>query len=87
MIALIFFLVVRCPFVPPPLNCFQLGCRDNVFGDKCRFFCNIGYRLISGSMVRTCQANGTWSGEIPDCQGKLKSLINKLVVLMGSRPR
>ena len=69
-----FFLVVRCPPLLPPPNGFQLGCGAmyNVFGDKCRYFCDIGYRLINGSTERSCQADGKWSGETPHCQRKLR---------------
>ena len=31
--------------------------------------CDDGYNLI-GSEKRTCQANGTWSGEDPFCESK-----------------
>ena len=52
----------------------QSGCGAdamyNVFGDKCLFYCDIGYRQIKGSTKRVCQADGTWSGKAPYCQGK-----------------
>ena len=41
----------------------------NVFGDRCRYYCDIGYLKINGSNERDCQANGTWSGQPPNCQG------------------
>lgn len=37
-------------------------------------YCNYGYLLL-GDDKRTCQANGTWSGEPPQC-GKLLSIAN-----------
>ncbi|KAF2347040.1 Sushi/SCR/CCP domain, partial [Trinorchestia longiramus] len=36
------------------------------FGDSVRASCSAGYRL-EGSVLRTCQANGDWSGEQPSC--------------------
>lgn len=68
------FVVVRCPRLVAPLHSFQSGCggssMDNVFGDKCLSYCNIGYWRVNGSTERICQANGTWSGEELYCQGK-----------------
>ena len=31
------------------------------------YSCNEGYRLDNGDTERTCQAEGTWSGEAPQC--------------------
>ena len=70
---LLLFLVVRCPRLPLPPHGVLSGCGfgsiDNVFGDKCLYNCDIGYLKINGSSERVCQANGTWSGQPPDCQG------------------
>ena len=30
-------------------------------------FCDVGYELSSGSEVRTCQMDGTWSGSSAEC--------------------
>ena len=31
------------------------------------YSCNDGYRLDNGVAKRTCQAEGTWSGQAPQC--------------------
>ena len=67
------FVVVRCPHLVAPSHSLPSGCvrgsADNVFGDKCLFACDIGYRRVNGSTERICQANGTWSGEMLYCRG------------------
>lgn len=37
-------------------------------GSVVRFSCEPGY-LLRGSSERTCQANGSWSGTQPECEG------------------
>ena len=65
--------VVRCPRLPLPSQSVQSGCgfgsMYNDFGDRCLYYCDIGYRKINGSNERVCQANGAWSGQPLDCQG------------------
>ncbi|XP_078343207.1 uncharacterized protein LOC144628957 isoform X2 [Oculina patagonica] len=64
--------LARCPRLIPPPQSLQSGCGGgssyNVFGDKCLLYCNRGYRQVNGSTERICQANGTWSGEEPNCE-------------------
>ncbi|PFX23093.1 CUB and sushi domain-containing protein 1 [Stylophora pistillata] len=64
--------LVRCPRLIPPPRSIQSGCgsgsNQNMFGDKCLFYCDVGYQIINGSTERVCQANGTWSGEALRCQ-------------------
>ena len=31
------------------------------------YTCNDGYKLEKGDVKRTCQNDGTWSGEAPEC--------------------
>ena len=68
--------VVRCPRLPRSSHSVQSGCgfgsMNNVFGDRCFYYCDIGYRKINGSSERACQANGTWSGQPPYCEGDHK---------------
>ena len=66
-------LVAKCDRLVAPPNSILSGCGGgslhNVFGDKCLLYCVRGYRRANGSTERICQANGTWSGEKPHCQG------------------
>ena len=63
-------LLVSCPTLSDPsngvINC-SLG-DDGVpsYEDTCTFTCDTGYEL-TGSESRTCQINGTWSGDITMC--------------------
>lgn len=42
-------------------------------GSVVRFSCEPGY-LLRGSSERTCQANGSWSGTQPECEGTFPTL-------------
>lgn len=39
----------------------------NKMNDTCYYSCDNGYELNSGSVQRTCQSNGRWSGRPPLC--------------------
>ena len=54
-----------CPALPAPSNGNRVECPGSgaVYNDTlCKFSCNNGY-IGSGSQVRRCQHNGTWSGQ------------------------
>ncbi|CAH3136816.1 unnamed protein product [Pocillopora meandrina] len=56
---------ITCPVLSPPTHGTRYGCPGNVplyNGTVCRFTCNNGY-VGSGSQVRRCQYDGTWSGQ------------------------
>ncbi|XP_078343227.1 uncharacterized protein LOC144628967 isoform X2 [Oculina patagonica] len=62
--------VITCPALPEPSNGTRLGCSGNAtmkYATECRFSCNNGY-TGSGSAVRTCEHDGTWSGNDFTCQ-------------------
>ncbi|XP_072444221.1 sushi, von Willebrand factor type A, EGF and pentraxin domain-containing protein 1 isoform X6 [Chiloscyllium punctatum] len=37
------------------------------FGDSVNYICFLGYRL-TGTLVRHCLQNGSWSGSVPECE-------------------
>ena len=41
------------------------------FGDSLTYVCDTGHNHSLGDLVRTCQANGQWSGDLPTCPSKL----------------
>ena len=59
------YYAVSCPDLPD-LNNGMINCLlgdDGVlsYEDTCSYTCNTGYEL-TGNDTRTCQSNGTWSG-------------------------
>ena len=67
---MIFILLVSCPPLDDPING-MINCSlgdDEVpsYEDTCYFICNTGYEL-TGSDTRTCQSDGSWSGNSAMC--------------------
>ncbi|PFX24406.1 sushi, von Willebrand factor type A, EGF and pentraxin domain-containing protein 1-like isoform X3 [Stylophora pistillata] len=61
---------IKCQSVPSPTNGRKTGCSGNateVYGVRCSFTCNVGFRLF-GSSSRYCLDNGTWSGQNSTCK-------------------
>ena len=48
------------------INCSLGGDGKPGVGDTCTFTCNDGYEL-TGSVNRSCQIDGTWSGTETNC--------------------
>ena len=66
----VFIAGITCPGLPSPTNGTRLGCSGNAtefYDTVCQFDCNNGYKG-SGSQIRRCQENKTWSGEEFVCQ-------------------
>jgi len=70
---------VSCPSLPNPDNG-MISCLEDdgstagsgpdsgtlFYEDTCNFTCNTGYEL-TGSDIRTCQSDGSWSGTETMC--------------------
>ena len=58
------------------VDCESLGDPDNgqvtvpftTFGATATYSCNEGF-ILSGSLTRTCDSTGAWSGTAPNCKG------------------
>ncbi len=59
------FAVVFCSLLANLTNG-QVLTTDIVYQSTVTYSCDNGYTL-SGNQLRTCQANGQWSGSDPDC--------------------
>ena len=60
------FLAVDCGALKPPSDG-QVFFQSTLFLSEATYSCNSGFELV-GEATRTCQANGQWSGEEPQCQ-------------------
>ncbi|KAH9489925.1 hypothetical protein Btru_038468, partial [Bulinus truncatus] len=61
---------VYCPELIPPVNGRMNGSSTS-YDSVITFACNKGYKIV-GSQERTCQTNGTWSGQEATCVGTLR---------------
>ena len=62
------FSVSMCSNLEPPQNG-NIVTTSTQFGGRATYSCTEGYQL-EGDEVRTCQANGFWSGSAPFCSSK-----------------
>jgi len=61
--------IVDCGALTAPANG-TVNAPTTTFGATATYSCNGGFTL-SGPATRTCQADGTWSGSVPTCQGSV----------------
>jgi len=64
---------VDCGKLPLPMNGSMLG-EETAFPNKVEFACDQGF-ILRGSHSRTCQADGTWSGDATSCEGRLTIIL------------
>lgn len=50
------------------------------FGDEAVYECNSGYSM-KNYFKRTCQSNGTWSGDVPTCESSSKCNMTSVLVI------
>ena len=50
------------------------GTGVGVYQETATYACETGFNLV-GSVERTCQSDGTWSGSAPTCQSKFSVTI------------
>ena len=65
------YFIVQCPVLTHPMNggilCTLMnGMTMPFYEDTCSYTCNAGYEL-TGSNTRTCQNDGSWSGNETMC--------------------
>nr|XP_018667880.1 sushi, von Willebrand factor type A, EGF and pentraxin domain-containing protein 1-like isoform X2 [Ciona intestinalis] len=58
---------VTCPSLPSPSHGRKKCTDGNNFESACRFICDVGHDVV-GTRVRTCQVDGTWSGQTVTCR-------------------
>ena len=75
------FLAVDCGPLSPPMNGSFSG-NATVFPNSVLFNCDPGF-ILSGSTIRTCQPNGTWSGFLTVCSGRSEERIAKYLNVSG----
>ena len=61
------FTVVDCGTLNDPSNG-QVTLNGTTFWSVATYTCDPGFNIV-GDMKRICQANGTWSGNEPTCEG------------------
>lgn len=71
---------------PPEYNLTTKAESGRTVGSSVSYFCETGYRYVSGDVTRTCTISEEWlptSGAI-DCEGKIIRQLNKNLLLQPS---
>ncbi|PVD22127.1 hypothetical protein C0Q70_17931 [Pomacea canaliculata] len=59
---------ITCSKPPVPSNGALSGCQNaSPVGATCQQTCNSGFQMTGGTLVRTCDVDGQWSGEVATC--------------------
>ena len=72
---IVIYLAVDCGNVDPPSNG-DVNAPETTFQAVATYSCISGYSLV-GDSIQTCQANGSWSGQIPQCNREIAILMTK----------
>ena len=61
--------VIQCPDLSDSINNGKVIVTPTArtVNSTAEHICNDGYKLDKGDVKRTCQNDGTWSGEAPEC--------------------
>ena len=59
---------MNCGTLTDPANGIVNHSAGTTFGQIATYSCNTGYNQV-GDSIRTCQAEGDWSGNAPTCEG------------------
>ena len=72
ILTLLFFNLkgILCELLQLPPNLKMNVLCTRLPGDSCELACERGYDLI-GSAIRLCDSGGSWTGTMPQCDGKL----------------
>ena len=69
------FEIGGCPTLENPANGWVTYSTVSI-GGAATYFCSDGYSLSDQALSqRTCEMNGMWSGNQPECQGMLVSIV------------
>ena len=66
---LLLYAVVDCCRLDDPIRG-QVEFSKTTVGSTANYTCIQGYIPSDGSSIRTCEANGEWSGSPPSCEGQ-----------------
>ena len=80
--SLIISLAKDCGPLAVPINGSSIG-DLTVFPNNVVFGCDEGF-LLSGSRIRNCEANATWSGNRTFCEGFIFVFVQRDYKLVGS---
>lgn len=64
---------IRCQHLRPPVNG-SLSTNQNLVFDVVSFDCEEGFRSTNNMSIQ-CLLSGNWSGEVPECKGKLGNYV------------
>ena len=71
--------VLRCPDLVAPNNGKLAGATcGNKYGSVCRYQCDVGFNIRSGSVVRKCEKQGKnstdWTGSVTSCESMFHAI-------------